>query len=74
MPWSLEEAGEYRMDREGTIGLITYLGVIGLAYAYLPSSIFIPILGDVNVFLILTLSTLAGVIGLIYTLVREPRE
>lgn len=57
------------MDIRTVISLLFFLGVMGLTYTFLGSTLSIPILGDVDLLLILQISSLTGVAGLIYTIV-----
>ena len=61
------------MDIRTAISLIFFLGVMGLTYTFLGSTLDIPILGEVDLLLILQISSAAGVAGLIYT-VASSRE
>ncbi len=63
--------GELVMDARTTISLLFFLGVQGLTYMFLGSTISLPILGEVDLLLILQVSGLAGVAGLIYTAVSS---
>ena len=62
------------MNIKSLIGFVSFLIVIGLAYLYLGSSIIIPVLGEVNLFIILGVSSVAGIVGLIYSLVASTPE
>jgi len=57
------------MDLRTVISLLFFMGGIGLTYTFLGSSLSIPILGEVDLLLILQISSLIGVAGLIYTIV-----
>ncbi len=61
------------MDVRTVISLLFFLGVIGLTYTFLGPTISLPILGEVDLLLILSISSLAGVAGLVYT-VASSRE
>ncbi len=59
------------MDARTTISLLFFLGMMGLIYMFLGSTVSIPILGEVDLLLILQISSLVGVAGLIYTAVSS---
>ncbi len=57
------------MDVRTVISLLFFLGGMGLTYMFLGSTLSIPILGEVDLLLILQISSLVGIGGLIYTVV-----
>lgn len=57
------------MDVRTVISLLFFLGAVGLTYMYLGSTLSIPILGEIDLLLILQISSLVGVAGLVYTIV-----
>jgi hypothetical protein len=59
------------MDVRTVISLLFFLGAIGLTYMFLGSTLSIPILGEVDLLLILSISSLAGVVGLAYTVISS---
>ena len=56
------------MDIRTTISLLFFLGVMGLTYMFLGSTISLPILGEIDLLLILQVSGVAGVAGLVYSI------
>ncbi len=59
------------MDVRTVISLLFFLGGTGLTYMFLGPTLSIPILGEVDLLLILSISSLVGVAGLAYTVISS---